>query len=72
MSAATLAPTVNDHISEEAVAILLVDDDPKNLTALESILECPEHRLTKARTASEALMALMNQNFAAIVLDVQM
>ncbi len=72
MSSATLAPTVNDHISEDAVAILLVDDDPKNLTALESILECPEHRLTKARTASEALMALMNQNFAAIVLDVQM
>ncbi len=58
--------------SIDAVAILLVDDDPKNLTALESILESPEHRLTRARTAQEALMALMNENFAAIVLDVQM
>lgn len=74
MSSAILTPPplARDPVAEDAVAILLVDDDPKNLTALESILECPEHRLTKARTASEALMALMNQSYAAIVLDVQM
>ena len=65
-------PAVPHVPSRDAVSLLLVDDDPKNLTALESILESPEHRLTKARNASEALTALMNTSFAAIVMDVQM
>src|SRR5215207_5333548 len=54
------------------IAILLVDDDPKNLLALESILDCPEHRLVKVQTADDALLALMQDDYAAIVLDVQM
>lgn len=53
-------------------SILLVDDDPKNLLALEAILESPDHRLVKAQTADEALLALMREDYAAIVLDVQM
>ena len=56
----------------KSVSILLVDDEAKNLVALESILESPEYRLVKAQTADEALMALMQDEFAAIVLDVQM
>ncbi len=55
-----------------AVNILLVDDKTENLTVLESILECPEYRLTKARSAQEALMALINIDFALIVLDIRM
>ncbi len=54
------------------VSILLVDDEAKNLVALESILESQEYRLVKAETADQALMALMQGEFAAIVLDVQM
>lgn len=54
------------------ISILLVDDDAKNLLALESILECPEHRLFKAQTAEAALLAVMERDYAAIVLDVQM
>lgn len=54
------------------ISILLVDDDPKNLLALEAILESPDHRLVKAQTADEALLALMREDYAAIVLDVQM
>jgi PAS domain S-box-containing protein len=54
------------------VSILLVDDDANNLLALESILEGPGHRLVKVQTADDALMALMNEDYAAIVLDVQM
>lgn len=57
---------------DSAIAILLVDDDPRNLMALESTLEGPEHRLVKAQTAEQALLALMQEDFAAIVLDVQM
>jgi CheY-like chemotaxis protein len=55
-----------------AVNILLVDDKVENLAVLESILECPEYRLTKARSAQEALMALINIDFALIVLDIRM
>lgn len=59
-------------MSGPPISILLVDDDPKNLLALEAILESPDHRLVKAQTADEALLALMREDYAAIVLDVQM
>jgi signal transduction histidine kinase len=54
------------------ISILLVDDDANNLLALESILESPDHRLVRAQTAEEALLAVMEGEYAAIVLDVQM
>ena len=59
-------------MSGPPISILLVDDDPKNLLALEAILESADHRLVKAQTADEALLALMREDYAAIVLDVQM
>jgi CheY-like chemotaxis protein len=52
--------------------VLIVDDDPRNLFALESVLEGGNFAVAKAQSGSEALLALMNQEFAAIVLDVQM
>ena len=55
-----------------AVNILLVDDEPRNLDVLESILESPEHHLVRAQTADEALLALIQRDFAAIVLDIWM
>src|SRR5439155_22726287 len=54
------------------VNILLVDDKPQNLAVLESILEGPEYRLTKAQSAQEALLALVANDYALIVLDVRM
>lgn len=57
---------------EKLISILLVDDDPKNLMVLETILNSPDYRLIKAASADQALMALMKDEFAAIVLDVQM
>src|SRR5271155_685377 len=56
----------------EAVNILLVDDEPRNLAVLESILESPGLQLFRAQTAEQTLMALIERDFAAIVLDVQM
>jgi PAS domain S-box-containing protein len=53
-------------------AILLVDDDDKNLLALEAILEPTGFRLVKARSGEEALKAVLQADFAAILLDVQM
>src|SRR6266481_3109838 len=56
----------------DPVNILLVDDKPQNLAVLESILDSPDYRLTKALSAQEALVALFATDFALIVLDVQM
>ena len=54
------------------VNILIVDDEPKNLTVLESVLNDPDYRLVRALSGDEALLALMAQEFAVLVLDVRM
>ncbi|HEU5395926.1 MAG TPA: response regulator [Verrucomicrobiae bacterium] len=54
------------------VNILLVDDENRNLDALESILTEQDLRLVRARTPDEALIALVKDEFACIVLDIQM
>lgn len=54
------------------VNILLVDDDPRNLDVLESILDLPGYRLIRARNADQALQALISDSFALLVLDVRM
>jgi PAS domain S-box-containing protein len=53
-------------------AILLVDDHEENLLALEAILEPTSYRLVKARSGDEALKAVLQSDFAAILMDVQM
>ena len=52
--------------------ILLVDDEERNLDALESLLGSPNHVLVRARSGDEALLALLEQDFAVILLDVRM
>ena len=52
--------------------VLLVDDDPRNLFALESLLQSESYAISTAQNGNEALLALMSQEIAAIVLDVQM
>ncbi|WP_255428387.1 response regulator [Ramlibacter cellulosilyticus] len=56
----------------EQVNILIVDDEPRNLAVLESILDHPGYRLVRATTGDDALLALMADEFALLVLDVQM
>ncbi|MEY9848549.1 two-component system response regulator [Streptacidiphilus sp. MAP5-3] len=52
--------------------ILLVDDRPENLLALEAILSALDQTLVRASSGEEALKALLNDDFAVILLDVQM
>ena len=52
--------------------LLLVDDRPENLLALEALLEPLGQELVRARSGEEALRHLLQEEFAAILLDVQM
>ncbi|WP_049563749.1 response regulator [Streptomyces sp. SBT349] len=52
--------------------ILLVDDRPENLLALEAILSALDQTLVRASSGEEALKALLTEDFAVILLDVQM
>ena len=56
----------------DSINILLVDDEPRNLDVLETILESPDYRLRRAQTAEAALLELVQAEFACIVLDIQM
>lgn len=57
---------------EERASILLVDDHVENLLALEAILGPLGHRLVRATSGMDALKCLLREEFAVILLDVNM
>src|SRR5215471_1451046 len=59
-------------MNEDKVSILLVDDHIENLVALEAILTDLEQNLVRAESGLDALRLLLNQEFALIILDVDM
>lgn len=56
----------------QKVNILLVDDHPENLLAMEAVLSPQGYNLISVTSGTEALKQLLKENFAAIILDVQM
>src|SRR3954471_5022830 len=56
----------------DKIDILIVDDLPEKLLVLESILEGAGQNLVKARSGEEALRRVLEQEFAVILLDVNM
>ncbi len=56
----------------EAARILMVDDRPENLLALEAVLEPLGHDLVRASSGPEALKQLLHGDFAVILMDVEM
>jgi two-component system, sensor histidine kinase and response regulator len=64
--------TSNSPLASQQPRILLVDDMPENLLALEVILGDLEADLVKATSGEVALRHLLDQQFALILLDVRM
>ncbi len=52
--------------------ILVVDDNPHNLLALEATLADPSTNLVKASSGGDALKQLLDRDFALVLLDIQM
>src|SRR6185369_3619225 len=64
-------PEIEDAIEAERPRVLLVDDDERNLLAMQSILE-DLGEIVPARSGEEALRHLLKGEFAVILLDVYM
>src|SRR3989440_1858103 len=58
--------------AEEKVSILIVDDRPDKMLAYEAILSDLKENIVCARSGKEALRCLLKQDFAVILLDVNM
>jgi signal transduction histidine kinase/DNA-binding response OmpR family regulator len=59
-------------MSDAKAAILIVDDHPQSLLALEAALEDLNQPIIRAYSGREALRHVLNQDFAVILLDVNM
>lgn len=57
---------------EAPAPILVVDDRPANLLALEAVLDRPEYELVRAASGSEALRQNEQRAFAVVLLDMHM
>ncbi len=76
MALQVTTPAVGRDSSRDAVAgrasLLLVDDQPEGLLALEAMLEGLGQDLVKARSGAEALRHVAEKDFALVLLDVRM
>ena len=59
-------------ISDIQTKLLIVDDLPENLLALEALIKREDRTVYKALSADEALSLLLQHEFAIAILDVQM
>jgi two-component system sensor histidine kinase/response regulator len=66
------APAAPPPPVDDRVNILLVDDQPANLLALEAMLQDLGQNLVHASSGREALKCVLSQDFAVILLDVKM
>jgi signal transduction histidine kinase/DNA-binding response OmpR family regulator len=67
-----MSDTINNMEPEERINILMVDDSPTNLLALESILQAPDRNLVSTSSGDDALRYLLDHEVAVILMDVYM
>ncbi len=63
---------MSDSEAGDRINILMVDDSPTNLLALESILRAPDCNLIRAGSGEDALRYLLDNDAAVVLLDVYM
>jgi len=63
---------MSESRQQSSAPILVVDDVPANLLTLEAVLQPLGQRIVTARSGHEALRALLDEEFAVILLDVTM
>jgi PAS domain S-box-containing protein len=63
---------LSQHSEKNEINVLLVDDRPDGLLALEAVLGRSRYRLFTASSGREALSQVFDREFAVIILDVQM
>jgi PAS domain S-box-containing protein len=71
-SAAGAAASADAGGADIPINILIVDDEQRNLIVLETVLDDPGYRLVRADTVDKALLALIAEEFALIILDISM
>jgi PAS domain S-box-containing protein len=69
---ATAPPTSGPGLPLPRAKILLVDDEPANLLALEALLGELGQDLVRAESGEEALRRLLGDEFAVVLMDVRM
>ena len=57
------------QVMNEDVKILIVDDESRNLDALEVMLAGSACTLVRAQSADEALLAMLRHDFAAMIFE---
>jgi PAS domain S-box-containing protein len=65
-------PKINKAVSNKKINILIVDDKLDKLLALEAVLSELGQNILKANSGKEALRLLLHEEFAVILLDVNM
>ena len=63
---------VCDMSVQQPVQILIVDDHPDNLVAVEAVLSPLGHRILRAESGRAALRILLQEEVALVLLDVAM
>jgi PAS domain S-box-containing protein len=69
VNGSTISPSTTDG---NPIEILLVDDTPDKLLALEAALSDTGEKLVRAESGSEALRLVLRRDFAVILLDINM
>jgi len=72
LSPLSSATPISSSVAEVTASILIVDDHPANLLAVEALLEPLGHRIVSVQSGEQALKQLLAQDFAVILMDVQM
>ena len=67
-----MSENLSNQFSDEKVNILIVDDRPDKLLVHETVLSQLNQNLVRATSGKEALRCLLKQDFAVILLDVNM